>query len=114
MDRELALSAFKEASDLYRSFARWLAWCDGLKAAKAAAGLFELETYDKNLGAAVEQVYIIVNKQPKLPSKERKHQMYYATYRAASAAGVDAPTGSLRDMEGIAQALAKIAAALAV
>lgn len=113
MHRELAENALKDAVRAHRAFTRWLAWCDGLHAAKIASGLYESDRHDTNLSASIERVYIAANKPPKMPSKTRKYQMYGDIYRAAQLAGLVVEPGSISNMEGVARVIAETTAALA-
>lgn len=109
----IARNALKDTVAAHRAFTRWLKWCDGLHAAKIAAGVYEPAEYPVALSIQVEREYTAANKRPGMPSKNRKHRMYADAYRAASLAGVDTSAG-IRDMAGIAEVITKVTAALAV
>ena len=113
MNRELAATALKDTVSAYRAITRWLTWCDGLTAAKVASGLYESAEYDTALSISVERVYMAANKRPAMPKKDRKYRMYDDAYRAASIAGLDVAPGSIRDLAGIADVIARVTAALA-
>lgn len=120
MYKILATDALKDLVAAHKAIKRWLAWCDGLSAAKKAAGLYEADLHDNNYSAwlalsiEVEKTYVAVNKRPPMPSKNRKHQMYSNAYRAAQLADVEIAPGSIRDMDDIARVIADVTAALAV
>lgn len=114
INAEAAAAALQDTVKAYRAFTRWLTWCDGLGAAKTAAGLYELADYDTALSIAVEQIYTAAHKRPPMPPKERKYRMYDDAYRAASLAGVQIAPGSIRNLTGVARVIAEVTAALAV
>lgn len=113
MNQEAATANLKRVVSAHRTFTKWLAWCEGLSAARMAAKLFDKAEWNTAASIAVERVYEAVYKRPSMPSKDRKHQMYSDAYRAASLAGLDIAPGSISDMEGIAKVIAQVTAAIA-
>jgi hypothetical protein len=123
MNSILAANALKDAVAAHKAIKRWLDWCDGLHAAKIAAGLYTeggQDLFDRDragwitLSISVERAYMTSNKRPPMPSKTRKYQMYSDIYRASDLAGVPAAPGSINDMVGVALAIAKVSVALLV
>lgn len=113
MNTILAANALKDVVAAYKATKRWLDWCEGMSAAKANSGLYTMPEYDVQLSIEVEKTYISVNKKPRMPSKNHKHQMYSDAYRLISIAGLDMEPGSIRDMDGIARVIAAATAAIA-
>lgn len=117
MNKDLTKNALKDLNRRYRATTRWLTWCDGMHAVHVAAGMFTREDYNTESWRqdmiAQEREYSKANKRPSCPSKNHKHQMYSDAYRAAACAGLDIEPGSIRDMAGIADVIARVTAALA-
>lgn len=113
MNKEAAMFALTEAIESYRAYRRYADWCDGLLAAKKAAGVYDRVDYDTDLSIAVEQVYTAVNPTPKRLSDRRMSRMFGAAYRAAVLADLDPEPGAIREIVDLTKAIAEITAALA-